>query len=186
MLSECNFALAKLKHVQVVQLKSALVSPTALVFESLMQLGPFVQWTMDCKLSRHAEDCQGSNQDSWSAILDIGLSDNSVETHAMHMQSGNLVSSAAYYHLHCRHFCRNSPCTSYCMHALGMLWTLQYCSCFCRWHAAQGGAGAQTTPCCTQCLFCRQVSCALLVPCTAMQSCLHPDSVPQQDRKSVP
>lgn len=82
--------------MQVARLKSATASPTALVFDSLMQLGPFAQWTMDCKLSCHAEDRQGSNQDSWSATLDIGLSDNSVETHALQMRSGKLVSSPAY------------------------------------------------------------------------------------------
>lgn len=85
--------------MQVVRLRFAPASPTALVFDSLMQLGPFAQWTMDCKLSRHAEDHQGSNQDSWSAMLDIGFSDNSVETHALRMQSGKMVSSAAYYQL---------------------------------------------------------------------------------------
>lgn len=152
--------------MQVAQLKSAPASPTALVFDSLLQLGPFAQWTMDCKLSRHAEDHQGSNRDSWSAILDIGLSDNSVETHAMHMQTGNLVSSAAYCQLKCSHVCTQSPSRSHCMHVLDVLSKLQHCSCFCRWLAAQGVAGARTTRFCIQCLSCRQVSCAPLMLCT--------------------
>lgn len=64
-----------------------------LLFEALIQLGPFAQWTMDCKLSpslRNAETQQ--NQHDWAAALDIGMSDNAVETFDLQMRAGRLVS----------------------------------------------------------------------------------------------
>ena len=89
--------------MQVVRLKVSPASPTVLAFDTLIQLGPFAQWTMDCKLSAlHRPDNHNkSNQDSWSAMLDVGLSDNSVETHKLRMQAGKLVSSVSRYSLPC-------------------------------------------------------------------------------------
>lgn len=97
---ERNFTIAL--PMQVVSLKDSHES-SLLAFESLIQLGPFAQWTMDCKLSaspalcNHQECCERP----WSAMLDIGLSDNSVEAHELQMQGGNLV--------------RSSPKTDYCL-----------------------------------------------------------------------
>ena len=77
--------------MQVIRLRQAATAP-GLLFEALIQLGPFEQWTMDCKLSpvqRNAESYQ--NPHDWAAILDIGSSDNAVETFNLQMQAGRLV-----------------------------------------------------------------------------------------------
>ena len=78
--------------MQVVRLKITKRPSSALAVESLIQLGPFAQWTMDCKLSASPDcDDQEFSRDSWSAMLEIGLSDNSVQTHKLQMQAGILV-----------------------------------------------------------------------------------------------
>ena len=89
--------------MQVVELKISPASPTLLTFDTLVQLGPFAQWTMDCKLStsHQSQNHNKSNQDSWCIMLDVGLSDNSVETHTLQMQAGKLVSSFLHFSLLC-------------------------------------------------------------------------------------
>lgn len=147
---ERNFIIAL--PMQVVSLKDSHES-SVLACESLIQLGPFAQWTMDCKLSASPDPCkhQECREAPWSVMLDIGLSDNSVEKHELQMQGGNLV--------------RSSRKTNYCL--LTALWarpstasTFGSCSvlsCF-RWLVACGGVSAQSTLCFTQCLYIRQVS----------------------------
>lgn len=79
-------------RMQVVSLEVLHSSPV-LAFQSLIQLGPFALWTMDCKLSPSPNPCghQDPGQAPWSAILHLGFSDNSVETHELQMQEGKLV-----------------------------------------------------------------------------------------------
>ena len=86
--------------MQVVSLKISQAPQTILALDSLIQLGPFAQWTMDCKLSalHQVDNLDKSDQESWSAMLDVGLSNNSVETHKLQMQAGKLVSSSLHSH----------------------------------------------------------------------------------------
>lgn len=77
-------------YMQVVKLQKTQPA-TTLSFETLIQLGPFAQWTMDCKISSLLNSDQAQHSD-WVAILELGLSDNTVETHELQMQEGKLVS----------------------------------------------------------------------------------------------
>ena len=72
---------------QVLNLKMA-ERPFEPHIEVLLQLGPFALWTMDCKLSVSSDQ----NNQSPMYMLDVGLSDNSVETYELQMQAASLVS----------------------------------------------------------------------------------------------
>ena len=71
-------------------------SGLTLSVQEMLQIGPFAQWTMDCKLSlspsKHSDQSKTMSQHNFGqATLAVALSDNAVQMHKLMMVEAEMV-----------------------------------------------------------------------------------------------
>jgi len=80
--------------MQILMLRK-MQSGLTLSVQEMLQIGPFAQWTMDCKLSLcpgNSDQSKTTNQhSSGEATLAVGLSDNAVQMHKLLMVEAEMV-----------------------------------------------------------------------------------------------
>ena len=86
--SICNELAAS--SLQIIRLRTA-DAANGLVLEDLATIGPFAQWTMDCKLQFLGNSAYPNAASLARGRITIGLSNNAVEMYELEVQQDSLV-----------------------------------------------------------------------------------------------